>query len=121
MEYNSTATLASVVAEGVSFTITRMSFGRRIELTRRIRELGRKVEFLEAGEDFREKIEATLVASEVDKLYIEWGLQQIEGLQIDGQAATPEILVSAGPEELCKEIVAAIRTECGLNEEERKN
>ena len=32
------------------YEIVRVSFGRRIELARRIREIGRKVEYLEAGE-----------------------------------------------------------------------
>ncbi len=121
MQYASTVTLSSKVMEGVRFTIARMSFGRRIELTRRIRELGRKLEYLEAGEDLKEKIEATLLTQEVERLYLEWGLRGIEGLEIDGRPATPETVIAEGPEELCREIVAAIRSECGLSEEERKN
>ena len=121
MEYNSTVTLPSKVVKGVRFTITRMSFGRRIELTRRIRELGQKIEYLEAGEELKEKIEATLLTQQVERLYLEWGLREIQGLEIDGKAATPETLIVDGPEELCREIVAAIRAECGLSEEERKN
>ena len=121
MEYTSRITLESKVSEAVSFTIARMSFGRRIELTQKIRDLGRKIEFLEAGEDFKEKLEATLLASEVERIYLEWGLKDIHGFKIDGQEATPEMLVSDGPEDLCKEIVAAIKSECGLSEAERKN
>jgi len=121
MNYGSTITQSSKFIEGVSFTIARMSFGRRIELTRRIRELSRKVEFLEAGDDVREKIEASLLAHEVQRLYIEWGLRQVTGLEIDGREATGELLVSDGPEQLCNEIVAAIRAECGLGPDERKN
>ncbi len=121
MDYASTVTIQSKVSEGVTYTIARMSFGRRIELTRRIRELGRKVEFLEAGDDIREELEATLLASEVERLYLEWGLREIGGLQIDGEEATIEALISDGPEGLCKEIVIAIKSECGLSEEERKN
>jgi len=121
MQYASTVTLSSKVMEGVRFTIARMSFGRRIELTRRIRELGRKLEYLEAGEDLKEKIEAgedlkekieaTLLTQEVERLYLEWGLRGIEGLEIDGRPATPETVIAEGPEELCREIVAAIRSE----------
>ena len=121
MEYESTITNESKVAEGVTFTLARMSFGRRIELTRGIRELARKIEFLEAGDDFKEKLEATLLASEVQRLYLQWGLKEVHGLRIDGQEATLETLVSDGPEELCNEIVSAIKSECGLSEEERKN
>lgn len=106
---------------GVCFTIVRMSFGRRVELVRQIRELAGKVEFLEAGKDAGEKIEAALLASEIDRLYLLWGLVKIEGLELDGQAATPETLVRAGPECLCREILAAVKGELGLSEDERKN
>lgn len=121
MEYASTVTFESQAVPGVRFTILRMSFGRRIELTRRIRELGRQIEFLEAGSDFREKIEATLLANEVQRLYLEWGLKEVSGLKIDGRAAEPANLIEEGPEELCQEIVAAIKSECSLSEDERKN
>ncbi|MCP5112753.1 MAG: hypothetical protein GY953_18155 [bacterium] len=114
-------TLDSETTQGVRFTIGRMSFGRRVELTRRIRELGRTIDFLEAGEDVQEKIEATLLANEVEQAYLEWGLKEIAGLQIDGAEATPELLVASGPEELCREIAAAIKVECRLGEDERKN
>ncbi len=82
---------------GVRFGIVRVSFGRRIELARRIREIGRKVEFLEAGNDAREKLEATVLAAEIDRAYLEWGLVGVEGLEIDGEAATPAALIDAGP------------------------
>jgi hypothetical protein len=121
MRYESTITVTSKLAPDVSFTIERMSLGHRIELIRRIRELGQKIEFLDAGSDMKEKIEATLLANEVDRLYLQWGLREVQGLEIDGQPATPELLVSSGPEDLCREITAAIKSECGLNENERKN
>lgn len=121
MEYHSTVTSESKCFPGVCFTIVRMSFGRRVELVRRIRELAGKVEFLEAGKDAGEKIEAALLASEIDRLYLLWGLVKIEGLDLDGQAATPETLVRAGPESLCREILAAVKGELGLSEDERKN
>jgi hypothetical protein len=40
---------------------------------------------------------------------------------LDGQPATPETLAAAGPEDLCREVVAAIKAESGLTEAERKN
>jgi hypothetical protein len=43
------------------------------------------------------------------------------GLEVDGVAATPELLASAGPEDLFREVVSAIKAECGLSETERKN
>jgi hypothetical protein len=52
---------------------------------------------------------------------VEWGLAELEGLSIDGQAATVELLIDKGPEELVDEIVSALQAEIGLSEEERKN
>ncbi len=121
MEYESTVKVRSKVAEDVAYRIVRMSFGRRIELTRRVRELAAKLGFLEAGDTPEERLEAAAVANEIERLYLEWGLQGIEGLTIDGKPATPELLIACGPEELCREIVEAIKAECGLSEEERKN
>jgi hypothetical protein len=121
MQYESEKTIESGRAPGVKFTIVRMSLGRRIELTRRVWELARKVECLEAGDDPREKLEGALLACEIDRLYLGWGLVRVEGLTLDGQPATPEKLIAAGPEELCREVLASVRAECGLTEEERKN
>jgi hypothetical protein len=118
MEYTSEITRES---GGVRYTIARMSFGRRLELTRRIRELARRQEYLEAGSDPREKLEAAVLASEIERVYLEWGLVRIEGLEIDGEAATPAALVERGPESLAREIITAIKSECGLSEEQRKN
>lgn len=121
MEYNSTRTIAARAVEGVRFTIARISFGRRLELTRRVRELGRKLEFHQAGQSVADKLEAALTTGEVDRLYLEWGLRSVEGLTIDGRAADVSSVLEDGPEALCREIVQEIRRECGLTEEERKN
>jgi hypothetical protein len=121
MEYQSTTTIQSERYPGVSFRLFRMSIGRRMELTKRIRELAGRTEYLAAGTDAREKIEANLLAAEIEKTYLNWGLQSIAGLSIDGEPATPESLAAAGPEDLCAEAIAAIKRECGLTEQERKN
>lgn len=121
MEYRSCVAVESKCRPGVLLTIRRMSFGRRIELTRQIRELARKVEFLEAGGDTGEKIESALLKAEIEKLYLAWGLVKVEGLEVDGTAATPESLLSEGPEDVCREAIAAIKAECGLTDDERKN
>ena len=119
--YESYRTIESSGLPGVRFTIAKMSFGRRIELGRRVRDLGQKIEFLEAGEDLKERIEATVLGGEIDRLYLEWGLRDISGLLLDGEAATPELLIDKGPETLTREILHAIKSECGISEEERKN
>lgn len=119
--YASTIWLESAVWAGVKYALNRVSFGRRIELARRIREIGRKMEYLEAGSDAREKLEATVLAAEIDRAYLEWGLAGVEGLEIDGVAATPGTLIDSGPVELAREILGRIKAECGLTEDERKN
>ena|SRR5271165_5619682 len=120
-EWESRVWFDAEAVEGVRYEIVRVSFGRRIELARRIREIGRRMEYLEAGTDARETLEATVLSAEIDRAYLEWGLVAVEGLEIDGEAATPEALVDRGPVELAVEILGRIRSECGMSEDERKN
>jgi hypothetical protein len=121
MSYESVAVVESQVASGVTFTVAKMSFGRRTDLMRQVRELGRKMEFLEAGRDPGQKMDAALLRVEIDRLYVRWGLRAISGLQLDGVEATPESLAEAGPEELFREALAAVRAQTRLSSEERKN
>ncbi len=121
MEYASEVTKDATSAPGVRYTIARMSFGRRLDLTRRIWDVARRVEFLQAGSDAREKLEAAVLAGEIDRVYLDWALLRVEGIEIDGTAATPAALIERGPEDLTREMVVAIKAECGLTEEERKN
>ncbi|MCE5306205.1 MAG: hypothetical protein LLG20_01040 [Acidobacteriales bacterium] len=121
MKYASTFKARSKTCPKVTLEIARISFGRRIELMRKIRELAARAEFLEAGGTPKEKMEASLLESEVERTYIEWGLTGVEGLVVDGRAATPESLIQSGPEALCREALALIKAECGLSEAERKN
>ena len=120
-KYESVVWRDSETHAGVRFGIARVSFGRRIELARRIREIGLKVEYLEAGNDAKEKLEATVLAAEIDRAYLEWGLREIEGMEIDGAIATAGAMIDAGPVDLTAEILTCIKRECGLTEDERKN
>ena len=121
MEYTSFETIDSTVARGVSYTVAKMSFGRRVELMRRIRELAARREFGDAGDTPDEKMEAALLASEIDRVYLLWGLKEVAGLELDGLPATPESLAASGSEELFREALAAVKHQCGLSEAERKN
>jgi hypothetical protein len=121
MTYESVATVESRVAPGVAFAVARMSFGRRVELMRRVREMARRVEFLEAGKEPGDRMDAALLQAEIDRLFLAWGLKGVSGLQVDGAEASPESLLEAGPEELFREALAAVREETGLAEEQRKN
>jgi hypothetical protein len=117
----STSVTGSRAYPGVEFVIARMSFGRRLELMKRVRDLAVRAEFFEAGCDEKNKMEASLLGAEIDRVYLEWGLVEVRGLQLDGVPATPMLLIERGPEELFREALEAVRRECGLSEQERKN
>jgi hypothetical protein len=98
-----------------------MSFARRVELVRRVRELARRTEFLAASLDSVEQMDATLLRAEIERLYVTWGVKAVSGLVVDTRVAGAELLAEAGPEELFREALAAVRRETGLSEEARKN
>jgi hypothetical protein len=119
-DYASVSWHASQVMAGVRFAVRRVSLQQRIELNHRVRELTMKHEFLKAG-DPAGQLEAALSGLLVAKLYIEWGLNAIDGLLIDGQKATAASLIAGGPADLGDEIVQTIQAEIALTDDERKN
>lgn len=119
--WDSQRVVASEAIPGVEFSIARMTFGRRLELMKRVRDLAVRIEYFDAGRDEKNRMEASLLGAEMDKLYLAWGLVEVRGLSLDGGDATPESLVERGPEALVHEALAAIKAECGLTETERKN
>ena len=121
MTYESVTEVASQIVPGVLYLIARMSFTRRLELMRKVRELARRAEFLEAGQEPAEEMDAALLQAEIDMLYLIWGLRSISGLELDGIPATPELLAERGPEELFREALKAVQAEAGLSAAERKN
>lgn len=121
IDYSNIREVESRSVTGVSFRVYRVSFGRRIEFTRRVRELGRRIEFHEAGEQPEDRIEAAISAAEIERLYLEWGVAGLDGLRINGREADVQLLIDDGPEELCHEIAAEVRRELGLTGDEPKN
>lgn len=121
MTYDSVMTIRSERAAGVSYTVAKVSFERRLDLMRRVRELAKRLEFLEAGQEPAEKMDAALLRAEVDRTWLLWGLREVTGLAVDGRPATPESLVEAGPEDLFREALAAVQSQTGLTASERKN
>ncbi len=122
LRYESAVAVPSARRPGVSFRVERMSFARRLELVRQLRDLLGRLEYVQAApQSPAQQAEAALLAGEIDRVYLRWGLQAVEGLDIDGQAATPESLAERGPEDLVQEALAAIKREAGLTEAERKN
>ena len=121
VSWDSSRVVASAAQPGVEFVIARMTFGRRIELMRRVRDLAARIEYFEAGQEVKNGMEASLLGAEIDRLYILWGVEEVRGLELDHAPATVEGLIDRGPEELFAEALEAVKAECGLNETERKN
>lgn len=121
MEYSSVATHRSEEIAGVSFTVRKVSLGGRLELARRIRQIGIKREFHAAGGTIDDDLEVAIIEHEINRAYLEWGLVAVSGLQLDGAEANTEALILHGPEKLTNEILGVIRRELSLSEEERKN
>ncbi|MFL6451368.1 MAG: hypothetical protein ACJ746_27380 [Bryobacteraceae bacterium] len=71
--------------------------------------------------DALEQSQATLADLLARKVYLEWGIADLDGLTIDGSPASIQDLIERGPEGLCEEIANAIQSELNLSEEERKN
>lgn len=111
----------SRVCPTVRYQVARLSLGRRIELTRRVRDLWERLQFHEAGGSTSDRLASALLAAELDREYLKTGLLQVEGLTIDDKPVSVESLIDLGPEALCQEIVASVKQELGLSEEERKN
>ena len=118
--YESERMVESPTHPGVKFRIAKVSFARRVDLMRRVRELARRAEFLGAGQEPADKMDAALLQAEIELLYVTWGVKTVEGLTVNGIAASPELLAE-GPEDLFRQALAAVRQELGLSEEERKN
>jgi hypothetical protein len=121
MNHQSTITHQSVSLPGVAFDVLRITYGRRLDLMKLVRALAQRREFHEAGDTPADRMQAAELSLEIDQLYLQWGLQSVNGLTIDGEPATPQNLWQAGPEALTREIIAAIRSAAGLTEDERKN
>jgi len=121
MKYESYAVVDSKALPGVRLNVRRMSFSRRVELMRRIRELAQRAEFLAAGDNPEQQMDGALLRAEIERIYVAWGVEAVAGLEIDGVPATPEALAIAAPEELFREALEAVKAECGLTEAERKN
>lgn len=111
----------SVAYPSVKYRVVRMSMGRRIELTRRVKDLMKRIEFLTAGSGAEDKVDAAILAGEMDRLHWEFGLESISGLEINGEPVTPQVQFERGPEDLSREILTRIKANCQMSEAERKN
>lgn len=121
LDYSSVRTVESKSRGGVTFVIRRISLQRRAELARELMAIAPQLEFAATGSSSNDQLKATELVSAVGSIYLRWGLVEVRGLTIDGDPASAELLLERGPEDLTEEIANAIRQECGLTGEERKN
>lgn len=106
---------------GVKYRVIRMSMGRRIDLTRRVKDLMKRMEFLNAGGTTGDKVDAAILAGEMDRLYWDFGLESLEGMEINGEPTSPDTQFERGPEDLSREILQRIKQSMQLSEGEQKN
>jgi hypothetical protein len=106
---------------GVRYRVIRMSMGRRIELTRRVKELMKRLEFANAGGSTADSIDAAMLAGEMDRLYWDFGLESLDGMEINGEPISPDSQFERGPEELSREILQRIKQCMQLSQGEQKN
>src|SRR5712671_2486993 len=106
MNYTSTIDLESQAIPGVKFRIRRVTFGRRLDLARILRDRLEAIAKLAlATESPARAAQTALLSAEMDCVHLRWGLDAIEGLEIDGAPATADSLIDSGPESLVKEIL----------------
>lgn len=121
VEWGSSVWLESKRVPGVRFRVRRATLAGRAELTRRVRGLLEELACRAAGEAPAERLAALELELEADRIYVDWGVLEVQGLRIDGRDAAVGAAISDGPEALCREMAAAVRSELSLSEEERKN
>lgn len=120
-QWSSSTVVPSQAWPGVEIVVSKMTFGRRLDLMRRIRDLAARAEFLEAGEAGKDRMDASLLGAEIDRLYVEWGVEELRGITFDGKPGNAAGLIEAGPEDLFREALAAVKADSGLSDPERKN
>jgi len=98
-----------------------MSLLRRQRLMQELGTLAQEVAFQKANGDVAGDIPATELQTRIDEKVMRTALLEIEGLKIDGQAATPESVIASGPVSLSREIAEAIAEESSLSGNARKN
>lgn len=142
MNYLSTVEFESKLFPGLKYKLRKMSSGRRSDFriktadifleieTRRLplKDLLEKLK--DASEEEKPVLEAEIMTSQtalwnelfVGKLYpayIRWGVEEITGMEVDGQPVTLESIFSLLPEEAITEIGAKIDSVINMTFEEQ--
>src|SRR2546425_2110033 len=121
MNHESTFIYESGWAAGVHVRLRKTTFGRRLELLRKVGDLYKRAAAQQAGTSEAEQLSAEYDKFSADRILLEWAIQSVSGLRIDGQTATPELLIDSGPEELVEELLGIVQKQLGLTDAEIKN
>src|SRR5215469_8733039 len=76
--FESRTVVESRLYPDVKLQIARISFAGRMELMRRVRDLAQRAEFLKAGKDPADRMDAALLQGEIDQVYVTWGVKGVE-------------------------------------------
>lgn len=129
MNYKTRITIASTTIPGASFTILRMSDGRRAALREaaapflhEVRLAVAEIETLENDENPHSKAQVrelrdrvNLATDAVNREWLRLGLVSVEGFTIDDEPVTLGNLLSDGPEDFRTEVADAIKKAATLS------
>ena len=135
-KHDTTRRVSSEIFSGVSVVLKKMTEGRRLELrklisepNRRIREILREQANIEKEPEETRDISAWLerqdefdqiMIEKINVAWIQWGVKQISGLEVDGRALGVEDWAD-WPSSLFDEILTLVKSEAELNGSDQKN
>lgn len=79
-----------------------------------------QIKLMERISDVNNEIEI-ITATEVDPVYLKHGLVSFTGIDIEGKKPFWQAMYEDGPEDLCQEILIAIKSQAGLTSETKEN
>jgi hypothetical protein len=134
--YSTTRSIPLETFPGVEVVLRKMTEGRRLELrkligepNRRIREILREQANIEKEPEETRDISAWLerqdefdqiMIEKINVAWIQWGVKQISGLEVDGRALGVEDWAD-WPSSLFDEILTLVKSEAELNGSDQKN
>ena len=134
--YSTTRSIPLETFPGIEVVLRKMTEGRRLELrkliaepNRRIREILREQASIEKEPEETRDMSAWLerqdefdqiMIEKINVAWIQWGVKQISGLEVDGRALGVEDWAD-WPSSLFDEILTLVKSEAELNGSDRKN
>jgi hypothetical protein len=111
----------SKVVAGARCRLARMSFGRRLSLMHAVRDAMAYREFKAAGDSVEDRLDASILALQLDRVYWHWGVLSVEGPPEANWPTDPARMWELAPEAFTREMLDIIKQTVGLSESDRKN